>query len=140
MDKKSKLTLEKYVSFSNNIKNQLKNNNQDEIMENNSLNNNAINQSNLNSNKLNKNLDILSELNNNINSSNMQLKEDKLKRGSAQTFGKMKEIEDDSKKNLDIKNNKAVENIYSNNIIKNENGNNIHEVNLNYVNNFCCIY
>ena len=70
----------------------------------------------------------------------MQLKEDKLKRGSAQTFGKMKEIEDDSKKNLDIKNNKAVENIYSNNIIKNENGNNIHEVNLNYVNNFCCIY
>ena len=140
VDKKSKLTLEKYVSFSNNIKNQLKNNNQDEIMENNSLNNNAINQSNLNSNKLNKNLDILSELNNNINSSNMQLKEDKLKRGSAQTFGKMKEIEDDSKKNLDIKNNKAVENIYSNNIIKNENGNNIHEVNLNYVNNFCCIY
>ena len=140
VDKKSKLTLEKYVSFSNNIKNQLKNNNQDEIMENNSLNNNAINQSNLNSNKLNKNLDILSELNNNINSSNMQLKEDKLKRGSAQTFGKMKEIEDDSKKNLDTKNNKAVENIYSNNIIKNENGNNIHEVNLNYVNNFCCIY
>ena len=51
-----------------------------------------------------------------------------------------KEIEQNSKKNLEIKKEKAVENIYSNNIIKNEAGNNIGEVNLNYVNNFCGIY
>ena len=35
---------------------------------------------------------------------------------------------------------KLPENLYSNNIINNKNGNSIHEVNLNYVNNFCCIY
>ena len=35
---------------------------------------------------------------------------------------------------------KPPENLYSNNIINNKNGNSIHEVNLNYVNNFCCIY
>ena len=38
------------------------------------------------------------------------------------------------------KNEKSKENIYSNDIIRNKFGNNIQEVNLNYVTNFCTIY
>ena len=38
------------------------------------------------------------------------------------------------------KNEKSKENLYSNDIIRNKFGNNIQEVNLNYVTNFCTIY
>ena len=52
----------------------------------------------------------------------------------------MKDIENNSVKDQELTKDKKVENLYSNNIIKNEAGNNIREVNLNYVNNFCHIY
>ena len=51
-----------------------------------------------------------------------------------------KEIEKNSKVKKKVKKKKSVENLYSNNIINNKSGNSFHEVNLNYVNNFCCIY
>ena len=68
------------------------------------------------------------------------MKESNLKKEASQTFGKTKEIENNSKKDIEIKNNLTFGNAYSNSIIKNEVENNINEVNLNYVNNFCCIY
>ena len=114
-----------------NMKNKLKSSNLNEIIENKSL----KSFSNLQLNK-----EILSQ-SNNIDASNEQLKENNNSKNEAVlTFRNTKEIEQNSKKNLEIKKEKAVENIYSNNIIKNEAGNNIGEVNLNYVNNFCGIY
>ena len=39
-----------------------------------------------------------------------------------------------------VKIEKSGDKIYSNKLIKKKDGNSIHEVNLNYVNNFCCIW
>jgi len=133
-----KLSLENYISYYNNIKNKQKYNIKDKAIEKKNLNN--IKHFKFNSNKITKNLDILSESNNNINGSNIKLKESNLKKEASQTFGKTKEIENNSKKDIEIKNNLTFGNAYSNGIIKNEVENNINEVNLNYVNNFCCIY
>ena len=79
---------------------------------------------------------------NDNNESNIQLKKnDHLNYRHVQTF---QEIKKEIQKNLNVKKNakkkKSVENLYSNNIINNKSGNSFHEVNLNYVNNFCCIY
>ena len=112
-----------------------------------SLNNaNKIQVNNLQFNSFNisKNKEILSD-SNNINASNEKLNEDILKYENIpiQTFRKIEKKDNTSKNNQEIKQEKPKANLYTNNIIKNESGNNIHdvhEVNLNYVNNFCYIY
>ena len=60
---------------------------------------------------------------------------------NTQTFKEIKEgAENICKSNKNIKKTKIEENKSSNKIIKNKKGNDIHEINLNYVNNFCCIW
>ena len=99
---------------------------------------NNINQTNLNSININRNLDILSEPNN-INASNELLNKDNSKNDlSIQTF--KKDDKKNSKANQEEIKDKSIGNIYSNNIIQKEAANNIQELNLNYVNNFCYIY
>ena len=123
--KYSKSNIEKHISLQNN----------------NRITNQFIHQIQLNSLNINKNKEIFGEPKN-INSSNEILNEDNFKceNKSMQTFRNMKEIENNSIKVQELTKDKKVKNLYSNNIIKNEAGNNIHEVNLNYVNNFCNIY
>ena len=77
------------------------------------------------------------DINNNI--SNEKLKNNKQRCKHSKTFQKLKK-EDDNNLHINKKTNKekSPDNLYKNSIIKNEN--NIREVNLNYVNNFCYIY
>ena len=125
----SKSNLENNISL-NKIKNKSKYYKQN----NNSQNKNILeSDENKNINKMNQNREIFLDINN-INASNLKLNE------PVQTFRKSKESENNSKNNQEITKDKSIENLYSNNIIKNEAGNNIHEVNLNYVNNICFIY
>ena len=79
---------------------------------------------------------------NDNNESNIQLKKnDNSNYRHVQTFQEIKkEIQKNSNVKKNAKKKKSVENLYSNNIINNKSGNSFHEVNLNYVNNFCCIY
>ena len=123
--KYSKSSIEKHISLQNN----------------NNITNQFIHQIHLNSFNISKNKEILLDPKN-INSSNEILNEGNLKfeNKSIQTFRNMKDIENNSVKDQELTKDKKVENLYSNNIIKNEAGNNIREVNLNYVNNFCHIY
>ena len=121
--KYSKSSIEKHISLNNN-----------------NITNQFIQQIQLNSFNISKSKEILLDPKN-INSSNDLLNEGNLKfeNKSVQTF-RNKEMENNSAKDQEVTKDKKVENLYSNNIIKNEAGNNIHEVNLNYVNNFCSIY
>ena len=82
----------------------------------------------LNSININKNNEI-SDIKNNFSYKNIQTFQDILNKNKKRFKEKKKS-----------KNEKYNENVYSNNIINNKNGNSIHEVNLNYVNNFCNIY
>ena len=104
--------------------------------------NKSVNNSNqLNVNNEKKNYKIFSECNN--NASNVQLNKNDENYRHVQTFQKIKnEIENKPKTKKKLKKGKSIENknLYPNNIIGNKSGNNIHEVNLNYVNNFCCIW
>ena len=99
---------------------------------------NSINK--INSIPKSKDLKIFSE--NDNNESNIQLKKnDNSNYRHVQTFQEIKkEIQKNSNVKKNAKKKKSVENLYSNNIINNKSGNSFHEVNLNYVNNFCCIY
>ena len=88
---------------------------------------------------INRNQEILSE-SNDFNISVEPLDKNNIKNKFTQSF---KIIEDNGKNsNLKgiVKKEKSVEKIFSNNIIKKKNENSIHELNLNYVNNFCFIY
>ena len=104
--------------------------------------NKSVNSSNqLNANNEKKNHKIFSECNN--NASNAQLNKNDENYRHVQTFQKIKdEIENKPKTKKKLKKGKSIENknLYPNNIIGNKSGNSIHEVNLNYVNNFCCIW
>ena len=124
-DKYSKSSMEKHIS----------------LMNNNDITNQFIHQIHLNPFNISKSKGILLDPKN-INSSNEFFNEANLKfeNKSIQTFRKMEDVENNSVKDQELTKDKKVENLYSNNIIKNEAGNNIHEVNLNYVNNFCYIY
>ena len=123
--KYSKSSIEKHISLQNN----------------NNITNQFIHQIHLNSFNISKNKEILLDPKN-INSSNEILNEGNLKfeNKSIQTFRNMKDIENNSVKEQELTKDKKVENLYSNNIIKNEAGHNIREVNLNYVNYYCHIY
>ena len=105
-----------------------------------SLDNKSINSMNqLNTKHINKEQEILSE-SNNCNASSEQLNQGNVKYRHVQTFQKIKkEIENNSKEKKKVKKGKSVENLYLNNVINNKSGNSFHEVNLNYVNNFCLI-
>ena len=101
--------------------------------------NKSVNSTNqLNPNDGNKNCKIFSECNN--NPSNAQLNKNNENYRQVLTF--KDEIEDTKKTKKKLKKGKSMENnnLYPNNIIGNKSGNSIHEVNLNYVNNFCCIW
>ena len=104
--------------------------------------NKSVNSSNqLNANNEKKNHKIFSECNN--NASNAQLNKNDENYRHVQTFQKIKdEIENKPKTKKKLKKGKSIENknLYPNSIIGNKSGNSIHEVNLNYVNNFCCIW
>ena len=97
----------------------------------------------LNTIQMNKNQEILSE-SNNCNASNEQLNEGNSndnKYKQIQTLQNIKnEIEENAKEKKKVKEGKSVENLFTNNVINNKSGNSFHEVNLNYVNNFCSIY
>ena len=82
----------------------------------------------LNSININKNNDI-SDIKNNFSYKNIQTFQNIMNKNKNKFKGKKK-----------LKMEKYSENVYANNIINNKNGNSIHEVNLNYVNNFCNIY
>ena len=84
----------------------------------------------LNSIGVNKNNEI-SDIKNNFSYKNIQTFQDIMNKNKNKNKFKEKKK---------TKNEKYNENVYSNNIINNKNGNSIHEVNLNYVNNFCNIY
>ena len=102
--------------------------------------NKSINSTNkLNSNNVNYNHKILSECNNNATNELLNKNESNYKH--VQTFQEIKnEIENKQKGKKKVKQRKSVEKLYSNQIIGDKSGNSIHEVNLNYVNNFCSIY
>ena len=92
-------------------------------------------------NSISKNKDLLSD-SNVFNISNEPFSKNNINyERSPPTFKKIKEgTDNNSKPNNNIKKSKIEENKYSNKLKENKNTNNIHEVNLNYVNNFCCIY
>ena len=94
----------------------------------------------LNTTYANKNQELLSE-SNNFNISNEPLTKNNINFENTQTFKEIKEgAENICKSNKNIKKTKIEENKSSNKTIKNKKGNDIHEINLNYVNNFCCIW
>ena len=91
---------------------------------------------------MNKNQDLLSE-SNDFNISIEPLKENNLKYKYFTNFQKIDQSENNPNMNEMVQIEKSAEKIYSNKHIKKKekkDGNSIHEVNLNYVNNFCCIY
>ena len=91
-------------------------------------------------NSINKNKELLSD-SNIFNISNEPFNKNNINYEHIPTFKKINEgTDNNSKSNKNIKKSKLEENKYSNKLIENNSGNNIHEVNLNYVNNFCCIY
>ena len=102
--------------------------------------NKTINTTNqLNSNFRNKNKELLSE-SNNFNISNEPLTTNYINYENLRTLQNIKETtENNYKSNKNNKKKKTEENKPSNEINENKTGNNIHEVNLNYINNFCCI-
>ena len=102
--------------------------------------NKTINTTNqLNSNFRNKNKELLSE-SNNFNISNEPLTTNYINYENLRTLQNIKETtENNYKSNRNNKKKKTEENKPSNEINENKTGNNIHEVNLNYINNFCCI-
>ena len=87
---------------------------------------------------MNKNQELLSE-SNEFNVSVEPLNENDLKFKYAPSFKKVEQKDNNSKLNEIINKDKSVDKIFSNKIIKKKEGNSIHEVNLNYINNFCCI-
>ena len=88
---------------------------------------------------INKNQELLSE-SNDFNVSIEPLNENNLKYKYIPNFKKIEQADNNQKLNEMVKLEKSGEKIYSNKIIKKKDGNSIHEVNLNYVNNFCCIW
>ena len=88
---------------------------------------------------INKNQDLLSE-SNDFNISLEPLKENNIKYKYITNFTKKEQHENKSNLNEIVQIEKSAEKIYSGKHIKKKDGNSIHEVNLNYVNNFCCIY
>ena len=91
-------------------------------------------------NSINKNKELLSD-SNIFNISNEPFNKNNINNEHIPTFKKINEgTDNNSKSNKNIKKSKLEESKYSNKLIENNSGNNIHEVNLNYVNNFCCIY
>ena len=88
---------------------------------------------------INKNQELLSE-SNEFNVSIEPLNENNLKYKYIPNFKKIEQTENNQKLNEKVKIEKSGDKIYSNKLIKKKDGNSIHEVNLNYVNNFCCIW
>ena len=88
---------------------------------------------------INKNQELLSE-SNEFNVSIEPLNENNLKYKYIPNFKKIEQTENNQKLNEMVKIEKSGDKIYSNKLIKKKDGNSIHEVNLNYVNNFCCIW
>ena len=103
--------------------------------------NKSINSKNkLNSIIVNKKAEIFSD-NNNNDISKEQLNNGDNNYKPVQTFQEMKNKEENNNKIIKQEDKPPdTNNVYTNNILNNKNGNNIHEVNLNYVNNFCLIY
>ena len=87
---------------------------------------------------INKNQELLSE-SNEFNVSIEPLNENNLKYKYVPNFKKIDQPQNNSNLNEMVKIEKSAEKMFSNKIIKKKDGNSIHEVNLNYVNNFCCI-
>ena len=77
---------------------------------------------------------------NDFNISLEPLKENNVKYKYITNFTKKEQHENKSNLNELVQIEKSAEKIYSGKHIKKKDGNSIHEVNLNYVNNFCCIY
>ena len=63
-----------------------------------------------------------------------------LKFKHVQTFQNRSDVESNMNLDKESKNKNSLRKLYAKNIINNKNGNNIQEVNLNYVNNFCNVY
>ena len=103
--------------------------------------NKSINSKNkLNSIIVNKKAEIFSD-NNNNDISKEQLNNGDNNYKPVQTFQELKNKEENNNKIIKQEDKPPdTNNVYTNNILNNKNGNNIHEVNLNYVNNFCLIY
>ena len=114
-------------------------NNKKEIFADKNVNYININNLQLNSIQI-KNKKILSESKINNNASNELLNENNINNEPVQTFRKEKEEENNFKNNIKIKYYNNAKNICSNDIKKDEDVNNIQDVNLHYVNNFCFIY
>ena len=90
-------------------------------------------------NSIKKNNELLSD-SNIFNISNEPFNKNNINYEHVPTFKKIKEgLENNSKSNKNCKKSNTEENKYSNKLMKNKTRNNINEVNLNYVNNFCCI-
>ena len=92
-----------------------------------------------NKNMNSKNKEILSDSNNFNDDSNKNIND--IFKSNVRNFQiKKNDIENNKFIENAKKNEKSKENLYSNDIIRNKFGNNIQEVNLNYVTNFCTIY